>query len=49
MSASDRAELDRLARALAALLAEWWLRHPRADEATPNSASKTRDGKRGAR
>ena len=38
MSASDGAELDRFARALAALLAGWWLRYARTEEPAPNPA-----------
>jgi hypothetical protein len=44
MSASDGAEFDRLARALAALLAAWWLRHARMEEPTPNPADHALGG-----
>jgi len=44
MSASDGAELDRLARALAALLAAWWLRYARTEEPRPNPADHALGG-----
>jgi hypothetical protein len=44
MSASDGAELDRFARALAALLAGWWLRYARTEEPAPNPADHALGG-----
>ena len=44
MSAPDEAELDRLAHALAALLAAWWLRCARTEEPTPNAADHALGG-----
>jgi hypothetical protein len=44
MSASDGAELDRLAHALAALLAGWWLRYARTEEPAPHPADHALGG-----